>query len=118
MKNIWKNSKKEIIFISIFLLFGIAILIWTYGAKQETCMVRVQVDGEEIENFSLSKSCTYKIKSTQGINLLRIEDGSVWLEEADCPDQICVNTGKIKYVGQSIICLPHKVVVEIKEANK
>lgn len=118
MQKIWKNSKKEILFISIFLLIGVTILMRTYGAKQEASIVLVQVDGNEIENFSLSKSITYEIKGTEGTNLLHIEDGSVWLEEADCPDQICVNTGKIKYAGQSIICLPHKVVVEIKETNK
>ena len=93
------------------------MLIWIYGSKQETCMVLVQVDGEEIQSFSLSKSTTYEINGTEGTNLLHIENGSAWLEDADCPDQICVNTGKIKYAGQSIICLPHKVVVEIKEKN-
>lgn len=100
MQNIWKNSKKEILFIGIFLILGAAMLIWIYGSKQETCMVLVQVDGEEIQSFSLSKSTTYEINGTEGTNLLHIENGSAWLEDADCPDQICVNTGKIKYAGR------------------
>lgn len=112
-----KNSKKEILFISLVLFIGAAILIRIYGKKQEAGIVLVQVDGKRIETFSLSTSTVYKIKSKDGSNLLHIENGSVWLEEADCPDQICVHTGKIKYVGQSIICLPHKVVIEIKEKS-
>ena len=41
------------------------------------------------------------------------EGGEVWLSEADCPNLLCVKTGKIRYAGQSIVCLPHKVAVRI-----
>lgn len=115
MKKFWQKEKREILFIGCFLLIGIGILIVTYGQKQEQNCVILQADGTVRKTFSLKDTVTYEIKSEQGSNLLRIEGGSVWLEEADCPDGICVNTGKIKYAGQSIICLPHKVVVEIKE---
>ena len=36
------------------------------------------------------------------------------MTEADCPDKICVNTGKISKIGETIVCLPHRVVVEIQ----
>jgi len=42
-----------------------------------------------------------------------IEGGEAYLKEADCPDGLCVGMGKISRSGQSIICLPHKVVVDI-----
>ena len=35
------------------------------------------------------------------------------MEDADCPDRLCVKQGRIKKVGESIVCLPHKVVIEI-----
>ena len=35
------------------------------------------------------------------------------MEEADCPDRLCMRRGAIRYAGDSIICLPNKVVVEI-----
>ena len=42
-----------------------------------------------------------------------IRDGGARIEEASCPDRLCVGMGVIRRAGQSIICLPNQVVVEI-----
>lgn len=47
-------------------------------------------------------------------NLLSVSDGVVRMEAADCPDQICVHHRPVSGGGESIICLPHKLVVEIR----
>ena len=49
-----------------------------------------------------------------GHNKVVITDGEVWMEEADCPDKLCVLQGKISRSGQTIICLPNKTMVTIK----
>ena len=120
MKN-WKKQvtawKKDLLFVGICLLIGGGLLAYIYLGRTKEPQVSVRVDGETVETFSLADRVTYEIAGVGGTNVLCIEDGAAWLTEADCPDRICVNTGKIKYVGQSIICLPHKVVVEIKEAQ-
>lgn len=46
-------------------------------------------------------------------NLMTVSEAGVSVEAADCPDQICVHHIPIKGGGESIICLPHKLVVEI-----
>ena len=46
-------------------------------------------------------------------NLFSVTDGVVRMEAADCRDQICVRHRAVSAVGESIICLPHKLVVEI-----
>ena len=51
---------------------------------------------------------------TEGKNQLVIADGTARIETADCPDERCVQMGRISRSGQSIICLPHQVVVEIQ----
>lgn len=47
-------------------------------------------------------------------NLLFVSDGVVRMEAADCRDQICVHHRPVSRGGESIICLPHKLVVEIQ----
>lgn len=47
-------------------------------------------------------------------NLMAVSETGVSMEAADCPDQICVHHIPIKGGGESIICLPHKLVVEIQ----
>ncbi len=48
-----------------------------------------------------------------GSNVIAIKDGCVYMKEADCKNKICVNTGKINSPGQSIVCLPNRIIVEI-----
>lgn len=117
LKNIVIGWRKDFLFISAFLLLGGGLLAYTYLGRQDSAQVSVRVNGTCVKTFSLEDTVTYTIEGEGGINVLHIDDGVAWLSEADCQDQICVNTGKIKYAGQSIICLPHKVVVEIKEAE-
>jgi len=40
------------------------------------------------------------------------------MQEADCPDQVCVNTRPADREGQSIVCLPNRVVVEVRGSKK
>ena len=47
--------------------------------------------------------------------LIRIEDGKAYMEEANCPDGYCEEQGKISGHTQTIVCLPHKLVVEVLE---
>lgn len=47
-------------------------------------------------------------------NEVHIENGQVWIEDANCNNQVCVYEKAISRVGQSIVCLPHKLIIEIK----
>ena len=75
--------------------------------------VIVEQNGRETARYALSEDRTVRIEGEGGYNLLVIQGGEVWLSEADCPTQLCVKTGKIRYAGQSIVCLPHKLAVRI-----
>lgn len=112
-----KKHYADICLIGIFLIIGFGLLGYIFSRKPKGNKVLVRVNGEHIQTYRQGEEVTYTIKSEHGENILRISKGKVWLSDADCPDKICVNTGKIQYPGQSIICLPHKVVVEIKEEN-
>ena len=64
--------------------------------------------------YPLDVDASYTITGANGgTNLLVIEDGAARIEEASCPDGVCVHTGRIRRNGQSIVCLPNQAVVEI-----
>ena len=73
----------------------------------------VTVAGREVGRYSLAEEREVPIESDGGRNLLVIREGAAAITEADCPDKICVHTGEIQYTGETIVCLPHQVVVEI-----
>ena len=49
-----------------------------------------------------------------GENIIRIEDETIAVIDADCPDHVCVKTGKATKKGDVIACLPHKLLIEVK----
>lgn len=53
------------------------------------------------------------VSGKDGYNLLAVSGDRVWMEAADCRDQICVHHRPITGGGESIICLPHKLAVEM-----
>lgn len=81
--------------------------------RRDGAAVVVEQNGREIARYVLSEDRTERIEGEGGYNTLVIEGGQAWLSEADCPNQLCVKTGKIRYAGQSIVCLPHKLAVRI-----
>lgn len=76
-------------------------------------MVEVQVNGIVQGRYSLHSNQSIEIKGIRGSNLLVIEDGAAYMESATCPDKICVHHTKISHSGESIVCLPNKVVVTV-----
>ena len=81
--------------------------------RQDGAEVIVEQNGRETARYALAEDRTVRIEGEGGYNTLVILGGEVWLSEADCPNLLCVKTGKIRYAGQSIVCLPHKLAVRI-----
>ena len=80
-------------------------------ADTATVVVR---DGEQnVYELPLGKDATKTITTNLGTNVIEIKDGRVHVEEANCPNQDCVHQGWIDAAGQQIVCLPHKLTVDI-----
>lgn len=109
--------KKQDILLLAALLAGVLLLgAFLLLTRKSGAEVVVKVAGKQVAAFSMNKNTKYTIHGVNGgTNELVIEDGQVWLEEASCPDKLCVHQGKIKYSGESIICLPNKVSVTIQD---
>lgn len=97
----------------LLLIAGILFLVMGMGRQAEGKEIRITVDGETIGVYSLSENQEIPVYGELGENLIHIEDGKAWMEEADCPDGYCMEQGKISREKQTIVCLPHKLVVEV-----
>lgn len=99
----------------IVLALVAAVGIWLFysaGAKNGEG-VEITVDGESKAFLPLKEDDSIRIDTENGYNIVTVQDGTVTVTEADCRDQVCVEHKKIKKVGETIVCLPHKLVVEI-----
>ncbi len=80
------------------------------GQKVRYCLLLFQKD-EVLHEWYETRP---EIPAKAGYNLLCVSGEGVWMEAADCRDQICVHHRPILGGGESIICLPHKLAVEIR----
>ena len=111
--------KNDIILISVIMAVAVAALVgmrlWQMNNTRGTAVAVVTVDGALYGTYPLSEDVIQKIDLLDGTyNVLVISDGCAEIKEASCPDQICVKHNRIRYNGESIVCLPNKLVVEIK----
>ena len=44
---------------------------------------------------------------------MHAEHGQVWITEADCRDQICVEHRPVSKAGETVVCLPNELVIKI-----
>lgn len=109
----FKLRKADLLLLAAALVFG-AVLAAVLLLRSPGGTVQVRVAGAITAGYPLDRDASYTITGANGgTNLLVIEDGAARIEEASCPDGVCVHTGRIRRNGQSIVCLPNQVVVEI-----
>lgn len=113
------SSKKRILRNDILLIGGILLGAALLGLclilfRGEGTMVEVTIDGELYGRFSLGEERIEEIRTGEDqLNRLVIRGGEAFIEEANCPDGICAAHRPISHEGESIICLPHRVVASI-----
>ena len=111
-------KRNDFIIIGIILAIAAVILTVHYTASPEGGYAVVSVDGEVVKKLPLDQETSYTIETGDNdTNELVIEDGKAYLSEANCPDKLCVKQGKIFRKSETIVCLPHKVVISIEEAD-
>ncbi len=112
-----RTAKGDILLIAGIAAAGIIIAAAVLLFSPHGSEVVVRVDGTEKHRLPLTVDTRMVINGRGGSNTLVISSGEAWIEDADCPDGLCIKTGRISRRGQSIICLPHRVTVEIDEGS-
>lgn len=115
MNHKWKRNDL-ILILGIICIAGFAYLMHENMQDAGTGVVIIKVDGEEQGTYPLSEEQTIKING--GTNILQIKDGKADMTEADCPDKLCVHQKAVSKNGESVICLPNKIVVEVKSSEQ
>lgn len=111
----FRAHRNDVLLAAVPLVLAGALALFLRLTRQSGGYVSVSVDGETRMELSLDEDGSFPIEAGGGSNLLVIEGGAARMEEADCPDLLCVKTGAIRYAGESIVCLPHRVVVTVEQ---
>ena len=109
--------KKRDYLLFLFVIINIiitSIFIYTTPKKTDP-YVRIQIDHKIYGQYPLNENRVIPINDT---NTCIIDNGKVYMKEANCPDQLCIHFKPIDYKGGTIVCLPNKIVLEIINDNQ
>lgn len=111
-------SRTAKIILALLILAAAASAAAILRPKAETVspVARISRDGVVLEEIALNQVTeryTLVLEDDSGSNTILVEPGRICVVEADCPDQICVEQGFISDGTVPIVCLPHRLVIEI-----
>ncbi|NLM11880.1 MAG: NusG domain II-containing protein [Clostridiaceae bacterium] len=114
-------KKKDFLIIVFFLIT--AVILWLLVNITLADITKGEVviykEGKVFATIPLTAEETVIVEDEIGNrNVIKVEGGKVTMTEASCRDQICVHTRPARKDGQSIICLPNRVAVEVRSTQK
>lgn len=120
MNQVNRKHRNDVIFIAVLLLMVSLIGAAFFFLRGEGDTVTVSVDGKHYGTYALHTDLTLSIRTGEDgeeENLLVIRDGTARVESATCPDGICAAHKPISREGESIVCLPHRVVITVQTSD-
>ena len=113
--SIKRMTKADLVLIGILLLTGLTCLLAVrLLVQKDGAKVRILSDGQLYGTYRLTGDQEIPIqKEGEVVNILKISDRKAKMIQADCPDQLCVHQRARCRQGETIVCLPNKIVVEI-----
>lgn len=116
------KTLKKLDIVIIVLLIGLSftphlIFAKTWSKDYSSTYASIKISGKFYKDIPLSSSNgeqTFVIETDHGSNTILVKDDTIQIIDAHCHDKLCVKQGTISKVGQSVICLPNELIIEIK----
>lgn len=115
-------KKGDIVLIALLGVLALASWLYINSLKSDRVTALVLQDGVVIHEIDLStvpEPFQIRVEDGQGgYNVIEVERGRIRVREANCPEQVDVLQGWISEPHQSLVCLPHRLVVKIQAQEK
>ena len=109
-----KIQRGDLILVALLLLLGGVGWFTVHLVRTQNSPERIKVSAAGQEFELALKDTLLMIPGPSGETTLRIQNKKVWVEKAPCPNKLCMRQGKISRPGESIICLPNRIVITIE----
>ncbi len=118
-----RMKKGDFVVIGLIIIISLVMLYYysqDLGPSKGDKYISIQIEGKEVEKIFFEPDVIGKkipIVTKYGYNILEVGEDSCRVVEADCPDQIDVLQGRIYEEGEMLVCLPHRLIIEIKTVD-
>lgn len=107
-------TKWDFVIISVCLLAS--LLFFSLKPRETGEEAIIRVDGKEYKTVDINSTDIDEI-TVNGVTVV-YGGGEIYIKDSSCRDRICVNAGHLSKKGQSAVCAPNRVSVEIKSDGK
>lgn len=108
-----RRHRNDIALIAALLIFAAAAWVFMLAARRDGASAVITSHGQEISRLPLSRDTTLTVGGDGHENTVVVENGRVYVSQASCPDHVCIRQGPISYDGQTIVCLPNRLVITV-----
>lgn len=114
------KSVKMLLLLAVLLLLAGIAGTWYVMQPARGKLVEIVQDGKVLYTIDLAAAQNREILITApdgSRNLVRIEDGTIFMADADCPDHTCVKMGVLVSEELPIVCLPNRVIIRFQKGK-
>ena len=109
-------KRGDVLLAVCLLVFGLLAAIIIPRLLPSGERVSVEIDGKAVAVYPLDEDTRVALDPDgdgKDVNILVIKDGAAYVESADCRDGICVAHSPVSKEGETVVCLPHRLIIRI-----
>ena len=113
-------KKADLIILSVIMILCTGgWLAYQHFFGNQAAKAEIYYKSQLVETVDLTAGVDKRFSIPQNKNVIFhvYSDGSIRFEESDCPDKICIRSGKLRTVGESAACLPNEIILKIVPKN-
>lgn len=110
IKGMTIGDKVLILILSLITVLSFYLVKTIFPAGVEAS---IKVEERSLGPYPLTEDRILEIKGPLGHTEIEIKNGKIRIKKAPCRDKICIKQGWISSSGESLICLPNRVMVNI-----
>ena len=110
-------KKADIILLIVLVAIGLAATVMVGVSKSSGDTVLIENHGDLFGKYSLHEDREIDVPCVDSVGSdlhVSISGGTVKVTSSGCANQLCVKHSAISRTGESIICLPNRIVVKIE----
>ncbi len=113
-------SKREMIIILIIIIICLIVLFFPHNNTYQNIHAEIYHYNDLIHTVNLSEKKSEELNFEEAPNVyIKVSDQSeIYFYESDCPDKICIHSGKLSAPGQTAACLPNGIMIKIVSGNE
>lgn len=106
----------DFVVIMVIVLVAVSFIISFYESNTNEKVAIITQNDIVLDRIDLDKISERYVITYSGKypGTIEADNGKIRFVHADCPDQVCVNTGWIDRPGQIAVCLPAGVIIKVE----